>query len=236
MSIRVDIVIPCYNPGEGWQQQITDFHTFIHSDYSVNYILVNDGSDQSHIQQQLQGLLQQHIPIRLISYPTNKGKGHALRTGVAQSNSEFIVYTDVDFPFTNASVKLLMDTLVSEQCDVVAGYRNELYYLKSMSGFRKILSKTFRWFIRRVLGMSVSDTQCGLKGFNAKGREKFLATGINRYLFDFEFIYSIARQKTLRVKTVEVQLKSGIVFSKMKLKILLQESFNLVYILFFRKN
>lgn len=79
--------------------------------------------------------------------------------------------------------------------------------------------------------MPVTDTQCGLKGFNQKGKDMFLQTKINRYLFDFEFIYNVCRNKSLQYQTVEVQLKENVVFSKMKFKILLQESFNLIKVL-----
>ena len=82
--------------------------------------------------------------------------------------------------------------------------------------------------------MSITDTQCGLKGFNKTGKEKFLSTTINRYLFDFEFIYKVCKNKNLQIVPVEVQLKENVVFSKMRLKILAQESLNLISILFFK--
>lgn len=79
--------------------------------------------------------------------------------------------------------------------------------------------------------MPVTDTQCGLKGFNALGKVAFLQTTINRYLFDFEFIYRICHQQNLQFRTVDVQLKENVQFSKMRVKILLQESFNLMRVL-----
>ncbi len=80
--------------------------------------------------------------------------------------------------------------------------------------------------------MPVSDTQCGLKGFNTNGKEIFLKTTIDRYLFDFEFIFQCSRKKSILLKTVPVQLKDNVVFSNMKLKILMQESLNLIRVLF----
>jgi hypothetical protein len=129
----------------------------------------------------------------------------------------------------------VIDALTSGSCDIAAGYRNKNYYDKSMSFYRKVLSKSFRFFIKNILGMAATDTQCGLKGFNSKGRETFLSTKINRYLFDFEFIYAGSKDKNITIKTVPVQLKDNVIFSKMKLKILLQELFNLLYILLFRR-
>jgi hypothetical protein len=154
---------------------------------------------------------------------------------VASSQSDFIIYTDIDFPFTNQSAHDIIDALTAGDCDVVAGYRDDNYYQKKMSGFRRTLSKAFRFFIGNWLKMPVTDTQCGLKGFNKKGRKKFLATRINRYLFDFEFIYTSCKDRSIIVKTVKVNLKDDVIFSRMRFKILVQEMFNLVYILIFLK-
>ncbi len=103
-----------------------------------------------------------------------------------------------------------------------------------MSQFRKLLSKAFRFFVKRILKMPVTDTQCGLKAFNKRGKEKFLGTTINRYLFDFEFIYEACKDKSLTIQPVQVQLKENVIFSKMKLKIIFQETLNLIRILLFK--
>lgn len=235
MPVSVDIVLPCYNPNDAWSIQLKGFHHFVNNRYQLNYILVNDGSNNGNIEDQINQLEKENIPINFVSYPLNKGKGYALRQGVAKAKSEFVIYTDIDFPFTNESTFNLIEELVKQREDVVAGYRNEEYYQKKMSAFRKSLSKLFRFFLKTILKMKVSDTQCGLKGFNAKGKKNFLSTKINRYLFDFEFIYLSSKDKTVSIKALPVQLKDDVVFSKMKLKVLLQESFNLIYILLFRK-
>jgi glycosyltransferase involved in cell wall biosynthesis len=231
MPVPVDIVLPCYNPGDKWPAELESFFIASSGLYQLSFIVVNDGTTTSVVNDQVNSLEARGIPVRLLSYEVNKGKGYALRTGIREANSDFVLYTDIDFPFTNESMHAVLQHLIPGETDVVAGFRSEGYYQKKMSGFRKTLSKTFRFFIRRILKMPVSDTQCGLKGFNKKGREKFLATRINRYLFDFEFIYSVCRDKNLRIQTVEVQLKDNVLFSKMKMRIMMQETLNLFYIL-----
>ncbi len=235
MKETIDIVLPCYNPGDTWHTELTSFNKHIKDQYHVNYILVNDGSAPNRITQRIEQLRAEGISLKYIVYSKNRGKGYALRQGVLVAESKFVIYTDVDFPFTNESVRSLAEKLVKSGCDVVAGYRDENYYLKSMSAYRKFLSRAFRTFLKRILRLPVTDTQCGLKGFNSKGRKKFLETTINRYLFDFEFIYASVKDPSINLETIPVKLKEGIVFSKMKLKILLQEIFNLGYVLIFKK-
>jgi len=235
MPVSVDIVLPCYNPNDKWHLELLKFHASAKEHYRLNFILVNDGSSPGRIDQQIRELEKHQIIVNYIAYEKNRGKGFALRSGVSRSKSSFCLYTDIDFPFTDHSTLLLIHSLVSGQYDVVAGYREQEYYGKKMSRFRRSLSKAFRFFIKDILKMQVTDTQCGLKGFNAKGKEKFLATKTDRYLFDFEFIYSVCKDPSLKVQTVAAQLKDDVVFSKMKMRILLQEMVNLLSILLFRQ-
>lgn len=231
MPTSLDIVLPCYNPTDKWYVELSAFHQFIKEHYEVNYIVVNDGSSTHKLPEHIELLRKTGVPLSYLSYEKNMGKGYALRKGVEASKSAFIVYTDIDFPFTNQSMLDVICKLTSGNVDVVAGYRSGSYYENTMSTFRKLLSKTFRWFMKSILKMVVSDTQCGLKGFNKVGRAKFLSTKINRYLFDFEFIYLSSKDKTIKIETVPVQLKENIVFSKMRVKVLFRETLNLFAVL-----
>lgn len=235
MQTPVDIVLPCYNPNSNWHNALFDFYAKTKDLYSLNFIIVNDGSTNANVENHIHYLRQQNIPLHYLSYKKNKGKGYALRQGVSASSAYFIVYTDIDFPFTNKSTIGVIEALLNEEADVIAGYRNQNYYQKNMSTYRRLLSKAFRFFISRVLKMKITDTQCGLKGFNQKGKIKFLETTIERYLFDFEFIYACGRDKGIAINSVPVELKENIVFSKIKLKNFIQETINLVMILLFKK-
>jgi glycosyltransferase involved in cell wall biosynthesis len=229
LSAQIDIILPCYNAHKGWSKHLEDFHRFAGSKYQLRYILVNDGSDSDPFLEV--NRLSSQISILHISYEKNRGKGYALRQGVLASTSPLIMYTDVDFPFMNESVLALLDLLALGQYDLIAGVRNEKYYENQMSGFRRWLSRTFRFFLRFFLRMKVTDTQCGLKGFNAKGKALFLSTKTDRYLFDFEFIFKASGVQDLRIFTVPVTIREDVQFSKMKLRVLIQESANLFLIL-----
>jgi hypothetical protein len=66
---------------------------------------------------------------------------------------------------------------------------------------------------------------CGLKGFNNKGKAAFLSTTIDRYLFDLEFVFLAARMK-LNIAKVPVNLRDGVVLSKLNVRILATEGLN----------
>lgn len=227
MTLRsLDLILPCYNPIPGWEDTIIRSYKIIVEkipEVNVSLYLVNDGSSKP-IQSQSLDKLKASIPsFHYLSYPVNQGKGYALRYGVKECKNELCIYTDIDFPFTEESLLTIYYSLCNEEADIVVGNRDKTYY-KKVPGIRIVISKVLRFFIRVFLGMKISDTQCGLKGYNEKGKKLFLATTINRYLFDLEFVHMASNTKNISIIPVLVKLKEGIVFSRMNMKVLMTEA------------
>lgn len=197
---------------------------------SIRAIVVNDGSEYNKTHESLARIEANAKDILLLSYPTNMGKGFAIRTGVQRSLALVIVYTDIDFPYTVESMLKVIKPVVDGEADVTLAVRNDTYYSQLPSG-RRWMSKILRSVNRKLLRLHTSDTQGGLKAFHCDVRETFLLTRINRYLFDLEFVYLISRNPKLRIKAVESDLRSGIVMSQMRLKIVARESLNFLKVL-----
>jgi glycosyltransferase involved in cell wall biosynthesis len=168
--------------------------------------------------------------LQYIQYEHNCGKGFALREGVKKANSEYCIFTDVDFPYAEQSVREIFNMLRSGDCDVAVGIKSKNYY-KNVPWLRVRISRLLRWLVSVFLKMPITDTQCGLKGFNEKGKAVFLKTTVNRYLFDLEFLYLITKQKGVAVKSKEVELKKGVTFSRMPPTILAMEGWNFLKVL-----
>lgn len=229
----IALIIPVYNPSAGWEQLLQQRFTELEStlQQQVQFCIINDGSANGYFEQAAAKLHQQIPSAIILEQKPNKGKGAALRNGVAHIQADYFIYTDVDFPYTTASTVSLIHTLVHNKTDIVIGNRNEQYY-QNVNGFRTVLSKLVRFFIRHLIRIQFDDTQCGLKGFNRTGKELFLSTKINRYLFDMEFLILAARKKEISVEALTVELRKDIRFSKMPLRILLTELKNFIALLF----
>jgi glycosyltransferase involved in cell wall biosynthesis len=225
---RLCIVLPCYNPQPDWAETIITACNNIQEKYAnivLDLHLVNDGSSKGVSSDDIERLQTALPSIHYHHYEINAGKGHALRMGVEKAQGEYIIVTDVDFPYEDAAILEIYNRLLAGEADVCLGVRREAYY-KKIPIFRKHLSKAFKYMTRKVFNLPVSDTQCGLKGFNLKGKDVFLQTSINRYLFDLEFVFLLSKARHLKVVPIVVKLKPGVVFSKISLNILLKESIN----------
>jgi glycosyltransferase involved in cell wall biosynthesis len=229
---KLQLIIPCFNPiSELWAENIiTQYELFKRSlpEITIALTIVNDGATKNIDKKYFDYFRTQLPDIQIVSYEKNRGKGFALRQGILNSEADFYLFTDIDFPYENESMVSVTKELL-ERNGIAVGFRNQNYYQK-VPLFRRILSKSFRFFIK-MLGIPVQDTQCGLKGFDNEAKKIFLTTTIDRYLFDFEFLYLAAKQKNIPIYHVDVQLKDGIVFSSMGLNVLRTEAWNLLKVL-----
>lgn len=228
----LSIVLPCYNPPDGWAQNIVRNYYAIkeHVVCDVELVLVNDGSVK-HIDDANISLLRSSISkFTYVDNKQNRGKGHAIRSGVQQATGDIIMYTDIDFPYTLESFLEVYNALKHGEADVVAGVKDAMYY-EHVPFMRRVVSKTLRAMTRMLLSIPITDTQCGLKGFSKKASPIFLNTTIDRYLFDIEFIRSANKQQ-YKIDAIPVKLNDSVEFRRMNYKILVPEMINFVRIMF----
>jgi glycosyltransferase involved in cell wall biosynthesis len=229
---ELSLVLPCFNPPDHWERIVVECTKSLENKlgFTIDLIIVNDGSTKN-VQPELHAFIKDKITnVRFLEQKVNTGKGHALRAGVEQAEGKTIIFTDIDFPYTEESFLKIYAGLKNHA--VALGHRSPDYYAHTPP-FRKMISKSLRFALKSFLRLPTDDSQCGIKGFNQEGKKVFLETRINRFLFDLEFIKLISKRK-LTSTNIEVELKPGVVFSKVNMRILAKESFNFMSILFRR--
>ena len=234
-SSPLALVLPCYAPPAGWAANILTslerLQQLLPAQVTVHLYVVNDGAAAAVSAADVQ-LLETALAGRFtyVTYATNHGKGYALREGMARVQEPYCLFTDIDFPYQEHSMAAVHQLLVDSGSDIVVGVRDDAYYAQVPPARRRV-SRLLRRVTRHVLRLPVEDTQCGLKGFNTTGRHLFLRTTTQRYLFDLELLLLASRLKHLRVLAQPVELKPGIIFSRLNPRILLTETTNLIRIL-----
>jgi len=224
------LLVPAYNPSEGWELAFLEGYTnFCKAiDANIPVTLINDGSSNdisagvSFLQEKIGN------EFNYLSYPKNRGKGGALKFGAENSYASCIMFTDIDFPYRVESMKAVWLTS-SKQPGIITGYREKEYY-SDVSNWRTFLSKGLRILNKSILSLPVNDTQCGLKAFDNGVKEILLQCETDRFLIDLELLLAV-NKKAIPITPVPVRLREDIDFTKFNSSVLLKEAFNFIKIL-----
>ena len=116
--------------------------------------------------------------LRLISYPKNRGKGFALKTGVAKSQGRLVLVTDADFSTPIEELPRLARFIELEQAEIVIGSRraDDAKIMLKQPLHRRVMGTTLSLFTRTVTGLPFRDTQCGFKLFSGSVARRLFST------------------------------------------------------------
>jgi hypothetical protein len=226
--MKTDLILPFYKPHEGWLNHLLESVAALRQELNrrgstLRVILANDGSPKScYPDEALDAIRAAADEFIFSTYDVNHGKGYCLRHAVQKADGDIQLYTDGDFPFGWQCAAEAFDRLNSG-ADVVMGVRG-VDYGKALHPLRKLISKGVRRLNRFLLGMPERylDTQAGMKGFRGAGKQAFLDTTVDTFLFDTEFIL-LAWDRGLRIDTIPLTLRPGLSFSKMGWRVLFRE-------------
>ncbi len=206
-TIPLSIVIPAYNEAQRilpYVQHITAYLGQRGQPYEI--LVVDDGSqdDTAAIVERLQS---QHQAIRLIRLPTNRGKGHAVRTGMQQARGSLRLMADADGATPIQELERL-EAAIHNGADLAIGsrplaYRDTRYQVR-VRWHRSVSGNLFNWLVQRLGIPGIRDTQCGFKLFRAAvAQDLFSVSRIDGYGFDLELLY-IAQRRGYRIAEVPI--------------------------------
>jgi len=226
----IDIVCPVYNPHAGFIDKLKKCINDIRAHYptrQIHLIISNDGSDRGFDSSVKSEIIQSIDDAEIIDN-THKGKGSAVRSGIAASKAKYAVYTDIDMPYSINSVITIMDYLLKGY-DLVIATRDDEYY-SNLTLKRKILSYGSKLLNRIFLGIRHTDTQGGLKGLSIMAKRAMAKTSIDGFLFDTQFV-KIATEDNLSIIDIKAKLNPGIRMSNFSNKAIVSELRNFFIIL-----
>lgn len=218
--IDLSVIIPMYQEQARIRATVADLVEWLSKqDFTSEVVLVNDGS-KDNTEEVVQpflgppffgpifanmtdaGALQ---AVRLIRHLENRGKGAAVRTGLASSIGRWRLMMDADNAATIREVIKLAIVADKRQIPFVVGSRNAPDAEVIAVSHRKLSGLIYRAALR-VLGLAaVSDTQCGFKLY----RDDFAALVTQHakedgFVFDIEHLL-IARKNGYRIAEVGVK-------------------------------
>ncbi|MDB5311270.1 MAG: glycosyl transferase [Gemmataceae bacterium] len=198
------LVLPAYNPGPLVERTWDAVREFI-ADRAAESdpweaVFVLDGCTDGTADRLAQLPGSTGPAIRVVDYPNNRGKGHAVRTGMLAARGAYRIFTDVDLAYPFADI-LRVAAALKAGAAVVAGSRahpdSRVTVPVKALGYayrRHIQSWVFGASTRLLLPVTLRDTQAGLKGMAAATAERVLpALRCDGFGFDCELLTACAR-------------------------------------------
>ncbi len=229
---EISIILPLYNPHIGWKENLNQALANMDGLFDgIRYqiVIVNDGSTKNIDEDFLNTLSGKHEGLHYLAYKTNKGKGGAVRFGLAGVESKYYIYSDFDFPFGYQAIRDAYDILKTNKVGLVIAKRDEHYY-RILPFVRKVLSRSLQLMNYFLTGFKVVDTQAGLKGLNEEAKAIFLTTKTTSFIFEVEFIKK-AIKKGIPYQNLDVRPKEGIQLTNFGMSTIKKELRSLLKIL-----
>lgn len=127
--------------------------------------------------------------IKVIGYDVNKGKGHAVRYGMARAKGDPIAFIDAGMEIDPNGISMILEHMEWYKADIIVGSKRHPASQVHYPLERKIISRLYQLFVKIFTGLNVSDTQAGLKIFRRKVLEDVLPRLlVKQYAFDLEML------------------------------------------------
>lgn len=197
ISMTLSIVFPCYNEGEIIAATVRDAYSWMtKASVKGEIIVVNDGSSDNTAS--VLSALRQEVPtLVVVTHPHNRGYGAAIHTGCDNAKMDLIAFVDSDGQFHVSELEKFFPFFPA--VDVVSGIR-----LKRADPFiRWLNSNLFRVFINAVLGLRMTDLDCGMKAFKREVWKKIVPVYATGAFFDAELFFN-TKKNGLRLAEVPV--------------------------------
>jgi glycosyltransferase involved in cell wall biosynthesis len=191
----VSIVIPAYQEAASIEHVLRRVAAL---DLRMEVIVVDDGSTDETVRivESLNGALP---AVRLMRHDRNRGKGAAVRTGIAASQGDVVVIQDADLEYDPRDLPRLLQPLLEGVADAVFGtrlrggepQRAHLFWHHAGNRFLSLLTNV-------LFNTTISDMEVGYKAFRGE-----LIRSIELVSDDFRFEPEVTA-KLLRRKDVRL--------------------------------
>ena len=192
-AATLSVVIPCFNETRTVEACIQAVLAIQSDDLRLQVIVVDDRSTDRSAEI-VEKLAAEHPEIILLRHDVNRGKGAALRTGIARATGDYVAIQDADLEYDPQDLKRLVGVLRIGVADVVIGsrflshgYHRVLYFWHSVGNrFLTLLSNM-------LTDLNLTDMETCYKVFKREVIQS-LELEEDRFGFEPEVVAKIAHQ------------------------------------------
>ncbi|HJZ05733.1 hypothetical protein A2634_04885 [Candidatus Amesbacteria bacterium RIFCSPHIGHO2_01_FULL_48_32] len=186
---RLSIIVPAFRKEKTIVADLKRIKKVLNNlRYKTELICVVDGYVDNTFQKATQ-LTQKEPNIKVVGYQTNRGKGYAIRYGMAKSKGDLIAFIDAGMEISPNSLSMILEHFEWYQADIVVGSKRHPVSKVNWTPKRRLFSLGYQLLTRVLFGLKIKDTQVGLKCYRREVLEKVLPRLIvKKYAFDVEIL------------------------------------------------
>jgi dolichyl-phosphate beta-glucosyltransferase len=196
MSFSLSVIIPAYDEAARIGRSLEKLLDYLEGQRGRSELIVVDDGSRDHTAQLSEEIFSarpcERVEARVIRVQPNRGKGHAVRTGLLAARAPVALFSDADLSSPITEAPKLVEPIRAGQYDVVFGSRA---LDRNLIGVRQPWAReqsgrAFNLMVRLATGLPFWDTQCGFKAFRMDVcRPVVEGMLIDRFGFDVELLY-----------------------------------------------
>ncbi|MSQ41686.1 MAG: glycosyltransferase family 2 protein [Dehalococcoidia bacterium] len=205
----IDLVLPVYNEQRALAQSVASVLRWLDDHpgeprHDWRVVVADNASTDGTLA--IARRLQEEHPGRVVAlHVPAKGRGIALRVAWLTSPADVCAYMDVDLATDLAHLPELVDPIAVGEADIAYGTRLHARSQTRRGLRRELISRAYIAILRLVIGLRVSDAQCGFKAISrAAARQLLPLVRDTRWFFDSELLV-VAQANGFRLREVPVR-------------------------------
>lgn len=202
----LSVVVPAFDEAERIEATLRAISRHLAARRSASELIVVDDGSSDATALRVRALAPAlAVPLQLLRYEPNRGKGFALKVGFAATRGARILFSDADLSTPIEEADALLAAL-DAGADVAIGSRKHARAVVEVRQpwLRETLGKGFTWLVRRLVA-DVGDATCGFKAYRGEaGRELYARLRVFDWSFDAEMLLVAG---LLGLRTTEVPVR-----------------------------
>jgi glycosyltransferase involved in cell wall biosynthesis len=193
-SFGLSVLVPVYNERHVVEASVRRLLALEHALINRLEVIVVDDCSTDGTSEILHRLASEDSRITLIRHEENKGKGAAVRTGIALATGDITIIHDADLEYDPSDIPALLAPFAKEGADAVFGSRYLAHsYRRALRYRHALMNRSLTFICNWFTNLYLTDLETGYKAINTT-LLKSIPLRSNDFRFEVEIAFKLAKR------------------------------------------